>query len=376
MEEELRIFRESVRKFLEKEAKPHYDEWEEKRIIPRDFWRKMGEQGFLCPQVEEKYDGVGVDFRFSVILIEELEKVGSGMIGISLHNDIVVPYLTAFATEEQKKKYLPRCVNGEIITAVAMTEPGAGSDLAGIQTTAIRDGDHYILNGQKTFITNGIQADLIVVACKTDPQAVPPHKGISLLLVERDTPGFTRGRQLNKVGLHSQDTAELFFQDAKVPVANLLGIEGKGFYHMMEKLQQERLVVAISAQVAAEEMWNMTKGYVKTRKTFGQPLNSYQSIRFMLAEMATELELGRSFLQEIIRKYMNNEDVTNQVSMAKWWITDRAKKIAMKCMHLHGGYGYMEEYPIARRFRDIPVMAIYAGSNEMMKLIIAKRLDI
>lgn len=376
MEQERRIFRESVRKFLEKEAKPYYDEWEDKRIIPREFWRKMGKQGFLCPQVEEKYGGADVDFGFSVILIEELEKVGSGMIGISLHNDIVVPYLTSFGTEEQKKKYLPQCVSGEIITAVAMTEPGAGSDLAGIQTTAIREGEHYIVNGQKTFITNGIHADLIVMACKTNPQAVPSHRGISLLLIDKDTPGFTRGRKLNKVGLHCQDTAELFFQDAKVPVANLLGVEGKGFHQMMEKLQQERLVVAISAQVSVEEMWKMTTEYVKTRKTFGQPLNSYQSIRFSLAEMATEIELGRTFLQDIIRQFMNNEDVTKQVSMAKWWITDRGKKIAMKCMHLHGGYGYMEEYPIARRFRDFPVMAIYAGSNEMMKMIIAKKLGI
>lgn len=376
MEQERRIFREAVRRFLEKEAKPLYDEWEEKRMVPRDFWKKMGEQGFLCPQVEEKYGGAGVDFSFSVILIEELEKVGSGMIGISLHNDIVVPYLTSFGTEEQKKKYLPRCVSGEMITAVAMTEPGAGSDLAGIQTTAIREGDYYTVNGQKTFITNGIHADLIVVACKTNPQAVPSYRGISLLLIDKDTPGFTRGRKLNKVGLHCQDTAELFFQDAKVPVANLLGAEGKGFHQMMEKLQQERLVVAISAQVAGEEMWKMTTEYVKTRRTFGQSLNSYQSIRFALAEMATEIELGRTFLQEIIRKFMNKEDVTNQVSMAKWWITDQAKNIAMKCMHLHGGYGYMEEYPIARRFRDIPVMAIYAGSNEMMKIIIAKKLGI
>lgn len=374
--EEHRIFRESVRRFLEKEARPHYESWEEHRIIPRSFWRKMGDQGFLCPQVEEKYGGAGVDFGFSAILQEELEKVGSGMIGIGLHNDIVVPYLTAYGTEEQKGKYLPRCVTGEIITAVAMTEPGSGSDLAAMQTTATRAGDVYVVNGQKTFITNGIQGDLLVVACKTDSSAQPPHKGISLLLIEKDTIGFTRGRKLNKVGLHCQDTAELFFADAKVPVGNLLGVEGKGYYYLMEKLQQERLVVSICAQVAAEEMWSMTANYVKGRKAFGQTLNAFQHIRFTLAEMATEIELGRTFLDDLIYRHMENQELVTRVSMAKWWITDMARRVAAKCMQLHGGYGYMEEYPIARRFRDTPVMSIYAGSNEMMKIIIAKKMGL
>jgi acyl-CoA dehydrogenase len=242
LREEHHIFRDAFRKFLEKEAYPYYSEWEKKGIIPRSFWTKMGENGFLCPWVDEEYGGFNADFAYSVVINEELEKVGSSMVGIGLHNDIVVPYLASYGTEEQKRKWLPKCVSGEIITAIAMTEPGAGSDLAGISTTAIKDGDYYIVNGQKTFITNGIHADLVVVACKTNPNAKPPHKGISLLVVERDTPGFTRGRKLDKVGLHAQDTAELFFNDAKVPKENLLGEEGKGFYYLMEKAVRKAAV--------------------------------------------------------------------------------------------------------------------------------------
>ncbi len=250
LNEEHEIFRKSLRKFLEKEAYPFYEQWEEERMIPRSFWRKMGEQGFLCPDLEEKYGGSGVDWGFSVVINEELERVGSGLVGIGLHSDIVIPYITAFGTEEQKERWLPRSASGEFISAIAMTEPGTGSDLANIKTTARLEGDHYIVNGQKTFITNGIQSDLILVACKTDPQAVPKHKGVSLLMIERDTPGFSRGRKLNKVGLHCQDTAELIFEDCRVPKENLIGEEGKGFLYLMDKLQQERLLVAIAAQTA------------------------------------------------------------------------------------------------------------------------------
>jgi acyl-CoA dehydrogenase len=307
---------------------------------------------------------------------EELEKVGSSMVGIGLHNDIVVPYLNDYGTEEQKKKWLPKCVTGEIITAIAMTEPGAGSDLAGIRTTAVKKGDYYILNGEKTFITNGIHADLIVVVCKTDPKAQPPHKGISLLVVERDTPGFSRGRKLEKVGLRSQDTAELIFEDAVVPAENLLGEEGKGFYYLMEKLQQERLLVAICAQTAAEVMFNLTKNYVKQRHAFGQAISQFQTVQFRLAEMATEIEIGRTFLDSLIEDHIAGKNIVTKVSMAKWWITEMAKKVAAESMQLHGGYGYMEEYEIARRYRDIPVSAIYAGTNEIMKTIIVKNLDL
>ncbi|WP_256815277.1 acyl-CoA dehydrogenase family protein [Cytobacillus sp. Bac17] len=376
IQEEHEIFRQSLRKFLEKEAYPNYDKWEEDRIIPRDFWYKMGEQGFLCPDIEEKYGGSSVDWGFSVVINEELERVGSGMVGIGLHNDIVVPYITAYGTDEQKERWLPKCAAGEIITAIAMTEPGAGSDLAGIRTTARLEGDHYIVNGEKTFITNGIHSDLIIIACKTNPNAVPRHKGVSLLAVEREAKGFTRGRKLKKVGLHCQDTAELIFEDCKVPKENLIGEEGKGFLYLMEKLQQERLVVAIAAQVAAEEMLNLTMNYVKNREAFGRPVSQFQNTQFKIAEMATDIEMGRSFLDQLITEHMAGKDVVTKVSMAKWKLTENARNIAAECMQLHGGYGYMEEYEIARRYRDIPVASIYAGTNEIMKTIIAKNMGL
>ena len=374
--EEHDMFRDALRKFFEKEAVPYYDQWEKDGMIPRSLWEKMGANGFLCAWLDEQYGGFGADFGYSVVLNEELERVGSGTIGIGLHTDIVVPYLDSYGTEKQKERWLPKCTTGELITAIAMTEPGAGSDLAGIKTTAIRNGDHYIVNGQKTFITNGIQSDLIVIVCKTDPHAKPAHKGISLLVVERDTPGFSRGRKLEKIGLHSQDTAELIFEDAKVPVENLLGEEGKGFYYLMEKLQQERLVVGIQAQIAAEEMLAMTKQYIKDRKAFGRPIHQFQHIQFTMAEMATEIEIGRTFIYDLIEKHMAGKDVVTQVSMAKWWHSDMAKRVASHCLQLHGGYGYMEEYPIARRYRDIAVLPIYAGTNEIMKSIIAKNMGL
>ncbi|MBX9974969.1 acyl-CoA dehydrogenase family protein [Cytobacillus firmus] len=376
IQEEHEIFRQSLRKFLEKEAYPNYEKWEEDRIIPRNFWHKMGEQGFLCPDIEEKYGGSNVDWGFSVVINEELERVGSGMVGIGLHNDIVVPYITAYGTNEQKERWLPKCAAGEIITAIAMTEPGAGSDLAGIRTTARLEGDHYIVNGEKTFITNGIHSDLIIIACKTNPNAVPRHKGVSLLAIERGTKGFTRGRKLNKVGLHCQDTAELIFEDCKIPKENLIGEEGKGFLYLMEKLQQERLVVAIAAQVAAEEMLNLTVEYVRNREAFGKPVSQFQNTQFKIAEMATDIEMGRTFLDQLITEHMAGKDVVTKVSMAKWKLTENARNIAAECMQLHGGYGYMEEYEIARRYRDIPVASIYAGTNEIMKTIIAKNMGL
>ncbi len=376
LKEEHQIFRKSLRKLLEKEAYPYYEEWEKNGMIPRQLWEKMGDNGFLCPWVDEEYGGLNADFGYSVVLNEELERVGSSLVGIGLHNDIVVPYLDKYGTEEQKKRWLKGCIDGTTITAIAMTEPGAGSDLAGIKATAIKDGDAYILNGQKTFITNGIHSDLVIVVAKTDPKASPAYKGISLLVVERDMLGFSRGRKLSKIGLHSQDTAELFFEDVRVPVNNLLGKEGKGFYYLMEQLQQERLVVAIAAQVAAEEMLKLTLDYVKNRKAFGRTISDFQVTQFKLAEMATEIELGRSFINSLIEEHMAGNHVVKKVSMAKYWITDMAKKIAADSMQLHGGYGYMEEYEIARRYRDIPVSSIYAGTNEVMKMIIAKEMGL
>ncbi|MFG6147051.1 acyl-CoA dehydrogenase family protein [Halobacillus sp. B23F22_1] len=376
LKEEHEMLRTSLKKFLEKEAYPFFNEWEEKGEVPRSFWNKLGEQGYLCPWVEDEFGGYGADFGYSVVINEELEKVGTGLIGIGLHSDIVVPYLSHYGTVEQKKKWLPKCVTGEVITAVAMTEPGAGSDLASIRTSAHLDGDHYVLNGEKTFITNGVHADLVLVVCKTDTKVQPSHRGISLLVVERGTKGFSRGKKLKKVGLFSQDTSELIFEDARVPKENLIGEEGKGFYYLMDQLQQERLIVAIGGISASERMLEITIDYVKNRHAFGQTIASFQNTQFKLAELQTEVEIGRTFLDRTIQSHINGEDVEKEVSMAKWWITDLVKKVAGSCMHLHGGYGYMEEYEIARRFRDAPVTAIYAGSNEIMKSIIAKKMGL
>ncbi|MCA1056694.1 acyl-CoA dehydrogenase family protein [Rossellomorea aquimaris] len=370
------IFRSSLRKFLQKEAYPHYEQWESDRGIPRSFWQKLGEQGFLCPDIDVEYGGSGADWGFSVIINEELERVGSGLIGIGLHNDIVVPYINEYGTDEQKQRWLPSCATGETITAIAMTEPGAGSDLAAIKTTARSEGEHYILDGQKTFITNGIQCDLVIVACKTDIDASPPHKGISLLAVETDTVGFSRGRKLEKVGLHCQDTAELFFQECKVPKSNLIGEEGKGFQYLMKKLQQERLVVAIAAQTSCERMFSLTLDYIKGREAFGKRISQFQHIQFKMAEMATEIQMGRAFLDGLISEHIQGRDIVTKVSMAKYKLTETSRKVAGECMQLHGGYGYMEEYEIARRYRDVPVASIYAGTNEIMKLIIAKNLGL
>ncbi len=368
-------FRKALRRMLEKEAYPYFNKWEEQRDIPRAFWEKLGEHGFLMPWVDESYGGLGVDFSFSAILTEELERVGVGLSsGISLHADIVCPYIADYGTEEQKKKWLPKSVTGQFISAIAMTEPGAGSDLANVKTVAIRDGDYYILNGAKTFITNGGKADFVVVVCKTNPDAMPAYRGISLLVVESGTPGFKRGKQLEKIGMHSGDTAELIFEDAKVPVSNLIGEEGKGFYYLMEKLQQERLLVALQVMVEAEEMMNLTIQYVKERQAFGSRIADFQNTRFKIAEMATEIELGRNYVNQLVQRHIQNEDIVKEVSMAKWWISEMAKRVATECLQLHGGYGYMEEYEIARRFRDIQVTSIYAGTTEVMKGIIAKKL--
>ena len=374
--EEHIMFRDSLRKFLEKEAVPNYDLWEKERLIPKSFWVKLGEMGFLCPQVDEKYGGLGLDFSFGVIIGEEMERVGAGLTGVGLHNDIVVPYIESFGTDEQKERWLPGCVTSNYITSVSMTEPGTGSDLANIRTTAVKDGDHYVVNGQKTFITNGINGNLSLVVVKTDSTIEPKHRGISLLMVEEGTPGFTKGKKLNKIGLHSQDTAELFFEDCRVPVQNLIGEEGKGFSYLMEKLQQERLVVAIAAQTASEDMLEMTIEYVKSREVFGKPVSSFQNTQFKIAEMATKVELGKAFLESLIEEHIAGKDIVTKVSMAKYWLTETAREISAECMQLHGGYGYMEEYKIARRYRDIPVASIYAGTNEIMKVIIAKNLGL
>ncbi len=373
--EEHEMFRKALRKMLVKEAYPYFEQWEKERDIPRSFWIKLGENGFLCPMASEEYGGLGLDFGYSMILTEELERVGAGLAsGITLHSDIVTPYIETYGTVAQKEKWLPKSVRGELISAIAMTEPGAGSDLAGIQTTARLEGDYYVLNGEKTFITNGIKADYVVVVCKTDPKAQPAYKGISLLVVETGMQGFTRGKKLDKIGMHSADTGELIFENVKVPVDYLLGEEGKGFYYLMNKLQQERLIVAIEVQVEAEEMLQLTIDYVKERRAFGSRIADFQNTQFKLAEMATEIDMGRTYIQSLVAKHIAGEDIVKEVSMAKWWISEMAKRVASECLQLHGGYGYMEEYEIARRYRDIPVAAIYAGTTEVMKGIIAKQI--
>ncbi len=374
--EEHLAFRRALRRFLDKEAVPFYEQWEKDELVPRSFWDKLGENGFLASAIPEEFGGAEADFSYSVVIDEELERVGSGLSGISLHSDIVVPYLLAYGTDEQKQRWLPGCASGAIITAIAMTEPGAGSDLAGVRTTAIRDGHEYVLNGQKTFITNGIQSDLVLVVCKTGSAAYPPHQGMSLIWVERGTPGFTRGRQLRKIGQHCQDTAELVFDQCHVPVSHLLGEEGKGFQYLTEKLQQERLVVGIAAQITAEEVLQETINYVKSREAFGQSISKFQNTRFTLAELSTKVRINRTYLDQLIARHLAHEVIVEDVSMAKWWLTDVAKDVVNSCLQLHGGYGYMEEYSIARRYRDVVVMSIYAGTNEIMKTIIAKHLGL
>lgn len=374
--EEHEMFRKALRGFLEKEAYPNYEQWEQDKEIPRSFWRKCGEQGFLCPQFDEAYGGSNADFGYAVVLSEEMEKVGTAMVGIGLHNDIVMPYIEHHGTEEQKARWMPKAVTGEYISAIAMTEPGVGSDLAAVQTTAVKDGDDYIINGEKTFITNGGSADLIVVVCKTDTKAEPAHRGISLFVIEKGMEGFSQGKKLNKVGQHASDTTELIFEDVRVPKENLLGEEGKGFYYLMKNLQQERLMVAISSIPSAEKMVDVTIDYVKERKAFNQPISKFQNTQFKIAEMKTEIEIGRAFVDRLIEDHIAGKDIVTEVSMAKWWTTDLSKKVAGECLQLHGGYGYMEEYEIARRYRDVAVTSIYAGSNEIMKQIIAKNIGL
>lgn len=365
------IFRESLRKFLDKEIVPHVEEWEEEGIVPRSAWKKLGEQGFLCTDIPEQYGGVGGDFLYSVIVCEELVKCNFSGLAASLHSDICVPYVSSFASEEQKFKYLPGCVSGDIITAVAMTEPNAGSDLASMKTTATEDGNSIILNGQKTFISNGINCDLVIVAAR-DPSVQNPHQAVDLYLVEAGTPGFEKGKQIKKIGWHSQDTAELYFTDCRIPKENRLGEKGSGFLKLMMKLQQERLVCAVGAVIAAEFMLDTTIKYCKERSAFGRPISKFQHVQFEIVEMAAETKIGRTFIDKLIMDHIEGRNIAIEVSMAKYWTTDMAFRVADRCLQLHGGYGYCEEYPIARAWRDIRVTRIFAGTNEIMKGIAAK----
>ncbi|MBW1681733.1 MAG: acyl-CoA dehydrogenase family protein [Deltaproteobacteria bacterium] len=369
--EEHRIFRQSLRKFLEKEVTPYAEQWEQDGIVPRSVWKKMGDQGFLCMSVPEEYGGFGADFLYSVIVTDELARTLQNGLAAPLHSDIVVPYITAYASEELKHKYLPGCVSGDTITAIAMTEPNAGSDLAGMRTTAVEDGDHVVINGQKTFISNGINCDLLVLAAK-DPSVENPHQAVDLYLVEAGTPGFEKGKKIKKVGWHSQDTAELYFTDCRVPKTNRLGQKGGGFLMLMEKLQQERLVCAMGAVATAEVALELTIAYCKERTAFGRPISKFQNSQFRLVEMATEVKLGRTFVDKLIADHMEGKHIVVEVSMAKYWTTEMAMRVADGCVQLHGGYGYCDEYPISRIWRDTRVMSIFAGTNEIMKGVAAK----
>ena len=365
------IFRLSLRKFLDKEIVPHVEEWEEAGIVPKNVWKQMGEQGFLCTDVPVEYGGAGGDFLYSVIVCEELVKSNFSGLAASLHSDICVPYISSFASEEQKRKYLPGCVSGDIITAVAMTEPNAGSDLAKMKTTAVEDGEHIVLNGQKTFISNGINCDLVIVAAR-DPRVTNEHQAVDLYLVEAGTPGFEKGKQIKKIGWHSQDTSELYFTDCRIPKENRLGDKGSGFIKLMMKLQQERLVCALGAVIAAEFILDFTIAYCKERNAFGRPLSKFQHVQFEIVEMGTAVKLGRTFIDKLIMDHIEGKNIIVEVAMAKYWTTDMAFQVADRCLQLHGGYGYCEEYPIARAWRDIRVTRIFAGTNEIMKTIAAK----
>lgn len=372
-QEEHIIFREGFRKFLAKEIVPHIGQWEEDGIVPRWAWKKLGEQGYLCTSVPAQYGGQGADFLFSAILIEEMARANFYGLSARLHSDVVVPYIVKFATEEQKKKYLPGCIAGDILMAIALSEPQAGSDVAGIKTTAVADGNYFILNGQKTFISNGVNCDLVIVAAK-DPQENNPHAALDLFLVEAGTLGFEKGRMLKKVGWRSQDTAELFFADCRIPKENRLGEKGTGFKKLMTNLQQERLICTLGAQTAAEFMLEETIRYCRQREVFGKTLSTYQNTQFALAEMAAEVRIGRTFIDKLILEHWQKNTVVTDVSMAKFWITEMACRVADSCLQLFGGYGYCEEYPIARAWRDIRVTRILAGSNEIMKIIVGREI--
>ncbi|MDX2003284.1 MAG: acyl-CoA dehydrogenase family protein [Chitinophagales bacterium] len=372
--EEHELFRKSVADFIKKEITPYNEQWEKDQMVSRESWRKLGEAGFLCMQVPPEYGGLGIsDFRYNAIFTEELGLSGCAgpAVGYPLHSDIVLPYILHRGSEELKQRWLPGMVSGEVISAIAMTEPGAGSDLQGMRSTAIDKGDHYVLNGSKTFITNGYLADIVVVAAKTDP--TKGAKGISLFVVEANSEGFSKGHPFHKVGLHAQDTCELFFDNVKVPKGNLLGREGEGFVYLMEELAQERLVVALSAIAAAENSLQVTIQYVKERMAFGKPVAELQNTKFKIAELAAQVEMGRVFADRCVELHNEGKLDGATASMAKYTLTEIQCKVADECVQLHGGYGYIWEYQVARAWADARVQRIYAGTNEIMKEIIGRK---
>ncbi|HEY5889660.1 MAG TPA: acyl-CoA dehydrogenase family protein [Acidimicrobiia bacterium] len=371
------LFRDTAREFVQREIVPNIDKWEQAGIVDKAMFRKAGASGLLGMAIPEEFGGGGVDdFRFNAVIVEEItggNGFGSGMC-ITLHNDVCLPYFLRLTTDEQKERWFPGLASGDLMAAIAMTEPGAGSDLAGIATTAIRDGDHYVVNGSKTFITNGINSDVIITAVKTNP--AERHSGMSLLVVEDGMNGFTRGRNLDKIGLHAQDTAELFFDDVRVPVTNLLGDEGRGFVHLVENLPQERLSLTVGSIAHAEAAFGWTLDYIKERKAFGQPIGSFQTVKHNMAEMRTELDIGRVYVDNQILQHTRGELSADEAAKSKWWITEMEKRVIDRCLQLFGGWGYMEEYPIARAYRDARVQTIYGGTTEIMKEIIGRSLGL
>jgi acyl-CoA dehydrogenase len=364
-------FRKRLRRFLAKEVTPHANQWEKDGIVPKSAWKKMGQAGFLCTEVASEYGGPAGDFLYAVIVTEEISRTYQNGLVASLHSDVVVPYISAYASDDLKKKYLPGCVSGDIITAIAMTEPDAGSDLSGISTSAAEEGNAVILNGSKTFISNGIIADLVVVAAR-DLTQEDPYRAISLYLVESGTPGFEKGRHLEKMGLWSQDTAELFFSKCRIPKSNRLGKKGDGFLMLMEKLQQERLICAIWAVAAAEHILEWTMAHCRNTRVSGKPIAKSQAVQFGLVEMATEVKLGRTFVDKLIREHVEGQNVVIETSMAKYWTTDMVKRIADQALDFCGTFGILESCPLAQAWRDVRVMSIFAGTNEIMKSIAAK----
>jgi long-chain-acyl-CoA dehydrogenase len=375
LDQEHEDFRASARAFFERSVMPFHAEWEKDGIVSREVWLEAGKAGLLCFDVEEEYGGPGIkDFRYNMVLAEEAARAGASGPGFAVHTDIIVPYISALATPSQKGRWLPGLVTGELISAIAMTEPGAGSDLQGIKTTAVDAGDHYVLNGSKTFISNGILSDLVIVVARTNPDA--GHQGISLLVVERDMPGFERGRNLDKMGLHAQDTAELSFTDVRVPKENLLGPEGSGFISLMENLPQERISIACIAVAAIEHVLDLCLAYAKEREAFGKPIGKFQHNRFMLAEMATEAHIARVFINDCVLRLNAGTVDTSLASMAKWWTTELQNRVVNSGVQLHGGYGYMSEYPISRAFTDSRIQTIYGGTTEIQKEIIGRMLGL
>jgi alkylation response protein AidB-like acyl-CoA dehydrogenase len=368
-------FREVVREFLAREVAPHAQAWEAAGIVDREVYRAAGKHGVIGFNVPGEFGGGGVsDFRFNAVVAEELAVAGPGTPAFTLHNDIVAPYLVSLATPEQQQRWLPGFASGDLIGAIAMSEPGAGSDLAGVRTHAERDGSDWVLSGSKTFISSGINADLVIVVARTDPTA--GHRGFSLLVVERDMPGFTRGRNLEKIGQKSQDTAELFFDQVRVPAANVLGQQGRGFYHLMHNLPAERLSIAVSAVAGARAIFTETVAYAKNRTAFGQPIGAFQHNRFVLAELDTELDIAQVYVDRCLEAVVAGELTAVEAAKAKWWTTELQKRVVDACVQLHGGYGYMLEYPVARAYLDARVQTIYGGTTEIMKEIIGRDLGL